>query len=310
MATLCYMKNKHNKVYVIQKFGSTMLGSHNRQRPFKASTQALDLEWLSDRCSGDSTLMRDVLSLFSDQCARHLDALIHALDTGCGSKAVFHTEFLVGAAKNVGASDLCLQTELLFKLLSQKIAQNQALFMPSALNKVSVSYQRCLDYIAVSKSANFTKNTVKLLPESSTPSQSDEHIRRTSSGNFTTRSSPAWPCRRSSTTSDDFGLNTNEIRPTSEKPSSRHAEIFYSMRCQLEAMRQHNYAGRMSCAQAEAFALAYTASGAGHWQLAAAAARAGTRGRYIGKQAMDELEALLDSAAAHGCRSSGAMDGV
>ena len=68
-------------------------------------------------------------------------------------------------------------------------------------------------------------------------------------------------------------------------------------------MRQHNYAGRMSCAQAEAFALAYTASGAGHWQLAAAAARAGMRGRYIGKQAMDELEALLDSAA-HGCRSA------
>jgi HPt (histidine-containing phosphotransfer) domain-containing protein len=262
----------------------------------KINQQAIDLDWLLERCNSDSELMFEVLRLFSDQCKPHLNEMRSASEEQKWPEAAFHAEFIIGSAANVGASDLRMQAELLYHLFPQQIADAQSSSIPRLLAKITSSFRRCLSCIAAIKID--MRKAAEPQRRMLTCKSRSFRVQRSSPERALRR--PLGLCRRGST--DSIFLDVNKGDPRLESPipppGDSDGAVLTRMRGHLDDIRQHNQAGRGPAARAEAFALYFTASGAGCWGLAAAAARAGMGGRYIAKQAMDELEARLDTEAA------------
>ena len=254
---------------------------------------ALDLDWLSDRCDGDSSLVVEVLHHFSVQCKLHMDALRAAWNDGQMAKVAFHAEFLVGAAANVGASGMRLQSELLYNILSRSAADDQSLSIAKALNSVAASFQDCLTEVSASDFE--MKETMESSKQASACKNRSCRLRLMRSEQMHLRNQRSEDRRRSSTKNRRCDLR---IYPSSTNAASRESPVIARMRRYLDAMKAHNQAGRTLSARAEALALSFAASGAEFWGLAGAAARAGISGRYIAKQAVDELEMRLDTMAA------------
>jgi HPt (histidine-containing phosphotransfer) domain-containing protein len=257
--------------------------------------QALDLEWLSERCNGDSILMFEVLHLFSDQSRTHLESMRSNWAQKNSKDAAFHAEFLIGAAANIGASDLRRKAENLYHALLHEMEDDQPCKISNLLNSVATSFRSCLN--SISSISSYVKPTLDMTQQLS--SSKSFRVPETKAPSIEIRR-PSRRSRRGSMDSaflDPHRADRCTNRAGSEPPS-QDGSAFPLMRGHLDVIRQHNQAGRGPAARAEAFALYFTASGAGCLGLAAAAARAGMGGRYIAKQAMDELEARLDTEAA------------
>lgn len=271
---------------------------------FREKFESLDVEWLSDRCNGDSSLVSEVCRHFSDQCRCHMSAMQNAWKDGRISEAAFHAEFLAGAAANVGATDLRLQAELLYDDLSDEMDDGRANSIPIKINSASVCFQRCLADVAAIRAECKRQKA----PDTSRHVSAEQ--RKSCSFAWCMSSErlqglQVEKVRRNSTSTVFFRKRRsgNRAHPSSAfvdtlPIQARDAAAFRRMRRHLDAMRAHNQAGRTLSARAEAFALSFAASGAGLWGLAGAAARAGIGGRYVSKQVMDALEVRLDTMAA------------
>jgi HPt (histidine-containing phosphotransfer) domain-containing protein len=268
---------------------STRANSDGHRPANKTSQRVLDMEWLSERCNGDSNLMSEVLRLFSEQCQLHLDAMQNAIEQRNGSEAAFHAEFLAGAAANIGAADLRLKAEILYHIFSQKELNGAA--NSNMFYLVAESFRRCLDDIAASQ---YRLNHAIAIPQICHTRM--PHLRQScSEHNIFRRASFCQGVSTNACVSENhkFGSRT----PTTAcKQADHDGSAFPRMRQQLDAVLQHNDAGRELCARAEALTLSYTASGVGCWMLAAAAARAGMRGQCITQQLLEEMELRLDTA--------------
>ena len=265
--------------------------------------KVLDLEWLSDRCNGDLSLVSDVCIRFSDQCQSHIRAMRTAWTDADISAAAFHAEFLVGAAANVGASEMRMQAERLYDILSDKVFESQRIFVAMTMKAISICFQSCLDEIEAvqfvprlhrqqSRNLMILLHSINLLPRRKSCSSL---LRCASSGYIADRPTGN---HRWGSTSLPLGGHKGDHRVNR---SSTHAEAeaaFQRMRHHLDSMATHNQAGSMLSFRAEAFALSFMASGEGLWGLAEAAALAGMGGRYVERKVMDALRVRLDTMAA------------